>query len=390
MIRPLLFFTLFIGCAFAATAQNILTSEQAVQSALANQQNLKAAQLSVTQQQQLAKGAAGMENPQVILELSPYEPLIVGLQQNISLPQVYRARRALQNDQVLLAQLQLKGSAYDLKRAVRLSYLQLQYLAERERLLAFQDSVYTAIKRSAGRFFEAGQVNKLEELNASVQADRIHNDLLRVRFELAGEREILRFYTGYQDSLRLESIQTYTFAGTVDTIAGNPRLQVLQQQIAIEQRELQVARTALLPEFYAGPLFPTTKDAERPIGFQAGVTIPIWRKQNRSQIAAGQISVDIAQAQRSLEAQRLHARYRQAVAAVNREAQSLRYFNNTALEQAQAIIETSQRLFQAGQLNYIESLRNLSTAFSIQTAHLEAHRAYNEAVIEVNYLNGTL
>ena len=73
-----------------------------------------------------------------------------------------------------------------------------------------------------------------------------------------------------------------------------------------------------------------------------------------------------------------------------RDLQSLRYFNNTALPQAKAIIETSQRLFQGGELNYIESLRNLQNAFAILSNHLETLRSYNEAVIQLNYLNGTL
>ncbi len=91
-----------------------------------------------------------------------------------------------------------------------------------------------------------------------------------------------------------------------------------------------------------------------------------------------------------MEIQRLNARYRQASSNLSRELQSLNYYNTVALLQSRAIIEISQRLFQGGELNYIESLRNLITAFEIQTDYLETHRAYNETVIELNYLNGTL
>jgi outer membrane protein, heavy metal efflux system len=53
-------------------------------------------------------------------------------------------------------------------------------------------------------------------------------------------------------------------------------------------------------------------------------------------------------------------------------------------------MEVSQRLFKGGELNYIESLRNLQTAFDIFLSHLETHRSYSEAVIQLNYLKGTL
>ena len=86
----------------------------------------------------------------------------------------------------------------------------------------------------------------------------------------------------------------------------------------------------------------------------------------------------------------MNADYRQALANYQMEMQSLNYYNSAALTQARAIIETSQRLFKGGELNYIESLRNLQTSFDIFMNHLETLRAYNEAVIQLNYLNGTL
>jgi len=371
-------------------AQRVLAKDDAVNLALNNQRNLKALNLTVQQQQQLLKGTGVLDNPEVTAEVSPFEPLLIGVQQNFSLPGVYRNQKTLQRERIRLAQLQLQGSQYDLKREVCLSFLQLQFYIERVRLLNYQDSIYQAIKTSSKRFFDAGQINKLEELQATSQADGIRNELQRAFADLSAETQIFNFYTGYTDSLIVEPLETYVFVPTNDTALSNIQQQILQQQIAIGQRELQVERSSLLPQFSAGVLFPTTKDYVRPLGYQVGISIPIWRKQNRSRIAAAQTSAEIARAQQELEQQRLAAQYRQTLASYQRELQSLSYFNSTALPQARAIIETSQRLFQGGELNYIESLRNLQTAFDIFTNHLETHRAYNEAVINLAYLNGTL
>jgi outer membrane protein TolC len=381
---------LFVTFHITAYAQRVLTSEDAVNLALNNQRNLKAASLSVQQQQELLRGAAEIQSPQVFGELTPYEPLIVGVQQTLSLPGVYRNRKALQNERIRLAQLQLQGSQYELKREVRLSFLQLQYLTERERLLRYQDSIFQSIKISSKRFFDAGQINKLEELQATSQADQVRNDLTRIQADLAAEKQIFRFYTNLSDSFVVESIQTNVFIPVADTVASNIQQQILRQQIAVSERQLRAERSELLPQFQAGVSFPTTGDYERPVGYQLGITIPIWRKQNRSRIAAAQTGIEITRATQELEQQRLNAQYRQALASYQRELQSLNYFNTTALPQARAIVETSQRLFQGGELNYIESLRNLQMAFDIFFNHADTHRAYNEAVIQLNYLNGTL
>lgn len=372
-------------------AQRVLTKDEAVNLAVNNQRNVRAANLAVTQQQQLLKGSAAIENPQLQFQLSPYdEGSQVGAQQNFSFPSVYRNRRTLQSERIKLAQLQLQGSIYDLKREVGLSYLQLQYLAERTRLLVYQDSIYDAIKISAKRFFEAGQINKLEELQATTQSDAVRNILLRAQIDLEAEKQIFRFYTNYADSIITTPIDTYVFVPLSDSMINNVQQQILQQQILVSQRELGVTKAELLPELQAGVLFPTISEYQRPVGYQFGLTIPVWRNRNRGRIKAAETGIEIAKAQQELEQQRLNAQYRQAFNNYQKEFQGLSYYNNTALIQARAIIETSQRLFQGGQLNYIESLRNLQSAFDIFLNHLENHRAYNAAVIELNYLNGTL
>ena len=373
-----------------STAQRLLTKDDAIQLALNNQRNLKAANLSVQQQQQLLRGVAGLENPQVTAEASPYEPLQIGVQQTFSLPGVYKNRKALQNERIRLAQLQLQGNHYDLKLQVRSSYLQVQFLTEQVRLLNYQDSIYQAIKVSSKRFFDAGQINKLEELQATSQADKIRNELTRMEADLKAEKTIFQFFTAQTDSFTVEPMDQYAFVPLTDTTVSNVQQQILQQQIVINQSQLRVQKSQLSPEITAGVLFPTSKEYERPVGYQVGISVPIWRRQNRSRIEAAKTGVDIATAGLELEQQRLNAQYRQAITSYQRDLQSLRYYNNTALPQARAIIETSQRLFQGGELNYIESLRNLQNAFAIFSDHLETVRTYNEVVIQLNYLNGTL
>jgi outer membrane protein, heavy metal efflux system len=389
MLRYLSLVLLFLQ-PFGSDAQRLITRDESVQLAIGNQRNLRAGSLSVRQQQELLNAAGSLENPEVFVEASPYEAPVVGAAQTFNLPGVNKARKGLQKERIRVAQLQLQGSQYELKKEVQLLYLQLQYLIERERLLRYQDSIYQAIKTASKRFFDAGQINKLEELQATTQADAVRNDLLRVRADLQGETEIFRFYTGYADTLITEPVSIYVFTPIPDTAVLNFRQQILKQELAIGEAALKAERADLLPKVRAGLLFPTSKDYERPIGFELGVSIPIWRSVNRSRVAAAKSGLEIAQAEYELEQQRLAADIRSSVASYRKEMQSLEYYNTVALPQARSIIETSQRLFHGGELNYIESLRNLDMAFDIYFLHLETHRAYNEAVINLNYLNGTL
>lgn len=390
MLRVTLSLFIIICTQVSIKAQRLVSRSEAFELAISNQRNLRPGNLNVVQQEQVLKGSSGFSNPQLQVQASPYEPMVIGVQQSFSLPAVYQNRKELQNERIKFAKLQLAGSQLDLKRAVNTSYFQLQYFTARIKLLTYQDSVYTAIKVAAKRFFDAGQINKLEELQAVSQADRIHNEVVRALTELQSEKQVFSFYTNMNDSFNLEPIDIYPYTALNDTLPNTIQKQLLAQQVAINRRELQLQKAGNLPSITAGLLFPTTKIYERAIGYQVGVGIPIWTRQNKSRIAAAQTGIDISIAQQELANQQLNTDYRQAIYTYRKEQQSLAYFNEIALPQARAIIETSQRLFQGGELNYIESLRNLQMAFQILNDHLETHRALNQSVIELNYLEQTL
>lgn len=60
--RIIVFLTGFIS--FSASAQQVLTEDEAVSKALANNKNIQAASLQVKQQQQLLKSAINLPNPE--------------------------------------------------------------------------------------------------------------------------------------------------------------------------------------------------------------------------------------------------------------------------------------------------------------------------------------
>ena len=146
----------------------------------------------------------------------------------------------------------------------------------------------------------------------------------------------------------------------------------------------------MLPSINAGLLFPATREYENFLGYQAGISIPLWARQTRSRIAAASTGVELAAANQQNALQQLENQYLVNQVNVQKEHASLQYFNTIALRQSAEIIETSRRLFAAGQISYIESLRNITSAFQTQINYLETLRNYNQAVIELNYITGNL
>jgi cobalt-zinc-cadmium resistance protein CzcA len=86
--------------------------------------------------------------------------------------------------------------------------------------------------------------------------------------------------------------------------------------------------------------------------------------------------------------QNLQRDYQLTISNIARTRKSISYYDLTAIKQAEEITETALRLFQAGQVSYIETLRNVITAYQTKLKYLETIRDFNQAVTELRYLTG--
>ncbi len=142
---------------------------------------------------------------------------------------------------------------------------------------------------------------------------------------------------------------------------------------------------------HTGPLFGLENThAEKRQGWRVSLSIPLWYNQNRARIKAAQTGVQLADAQRKRQIQDLNREYNVMLAQLLREQKTLQYYTTVANQQANDITQIAIRLFQAGQMNYIETVRNIITAYETKAKYLETIRNFNQSLIELKYLNGSL
>ncbi|MCY7421627.1 MAG: TolC family protein [Chitinophagaceae bacterium] len=386
-------FILFTSIGFS---QRLFTRQDAINMARTNRINVNPAQLDVQQQRQLLQGSRGFDNPELEYDIDPYDPMSLGILMPIRFPSVYATRHGLQKERIRLSELMLSLNQYEVNRLVQNTYNEVQYLYARINLLQQQDSLYQIIKTAAQRNFEAGQINKLEELFASNEANNVRNDLERSFIELPAQKKALSYILNYREDFIVDSLQPIATGNMllelVDTIPDAIRPQILQQQVVISQQQLKSVKAELLPQITTGPFFGLQKkpDGDKKQGWRIGLSLPLWTNQNRSKIKAAQTGVQLAEAQRTLEIQDLNRQYSTTLAQVLREQKSIQYYTKIANQQAVDITATALRLFGAGQMNYIETVRNIIIAYQTRANYLEAIRNFNQAIIELKYINGTL
>ncbi len=392
--RIIVFLTGFIS--FSASAQQVLTEDEAVSKALANNKNIQAASLQVKQQQQLLKSAINLPNPEFFWE-SPTGNFYTGsITQSFELPTLYSNQYRLQKQQIWVAQKEKQLTEAELKYRVKVLYLEIQYADSLASQLYIQDTLYEKIKLSAIRQFRAGQIDYLQQTFAETQYGEIHNQYQQSLVRASSLKAQLQWFTGIKDPISVEplaiSLSQVQLSLAPDSTAlfANPALQILQQQENVAKQNIALQKSKALPGLAFGYFNQGERDTKWLNRFRVGVTIPLWFGQYKSNINAAKTEQQVIQSKQQGLQQDLSAQTINTNSEMRTNWQSVQYYQQTGLRKAQEVITTSQRFFVSGEIDYISLLRNSNDAYTVYQKYLEAVRNYNLSVINHKYLMGQL
>ncbi len=381
--------------ATGANAQTTLTEQQAVDFALKKSPLLNAATLQVKQQKQLQGTSFNLANPDITLESPTGEFMTVGVLQSFEFPTVYVKQGQLAKQQTLLAEKGKTLTEAEVKQQVKTAYLNLQFANQTLQHLKKQDSIYADIAKAAERQFTVGQIDFVAKTFAATQYGEVHNQYLQAQTDASLAQQQLQLYTGIADSITTipfaKTSNTFLVTGITSdsaTLVRTPFIQYYTQTQSIAKKSLQLERNKALPGFSFGYMNQGLKNTEIPMRLRAGINIPIWFWQYSAAIKAAKTNLQITEQNTLAQQQNLNSKLQQAKSDAMKFQTSLAYYENAGLKQAEDLISASGRMFAAGQTDYIAYLRTLSDAYNIQIKYLETLRAFNQSIININYING--
>ena len=124
--------------------------------------------------------------------------------------------------------------------------------------------------------------------------------------------------------------------------------------------------------------------------FRLGITVPLWFAQYRSNINAAKTAFEISKQKANGLQQQSTVQLLQAQNEFAVTAQALNYYENVGVKKASEIISTARRFFENGENDYIDYLRNINDAYLILLKYPEAIKNYNQTILNIQYLKGTL
>ncbi|MDP4291998.1 MAG: efflux RND transporter permease subunit, partial [Bacteroidota bacterium] len=329
------------------------------------------------------------------------------ISQTFSFPTVYINQSKLADTKVKSNEWQLKGSQLEIATQVKQVYWQLAYLYSLQKLLIYQDSLYSGFQKAAELRSETGETNHLEMITARSQSLEVKNHLRQVNADIGiSSRNLLTLLNTREALCPVDTVlKRLTYIPATDSFAfiQNPALGYQQQQIEVSRIEKELERSRMLPDFNIGLYSQTmigTQDVDdlprtfgrgdRFTGIQAGIAIPIWFVPFTSKIKAAKINENIARINADNYAKSLSGNYHTLLDEYSKYLGSVEYYEKQAIPEADLIIKQSTQSYQGGAMGYLDYVLSLSRALDIKQNYLDALNNYNQTIINIDFIIGKM
>ena len=374
-----------------------LTLDQALQTGLSQSLLTQSGGLEVERQRALSR--TGYDLPRTVADYQvgqisgPLRDHSLNIVQQTALPGLYSAQRRLLEGQVGTAEQRVRQQRRDLTRTIRSTYYELLLSYRRVALLRRQDSLYQRAARAARIRYQTGATNRLEQVSAQARLLELQNRLALV----LTDQEVLRQQLSVLLNQPLPARIDTTAAAVVDlapadtaglTAVTNPLLGLLEQEVEVSRRQTRVEQLRRLPDLRLGYFTQTINQESAFHVVQAGVAVPLLGGVQKGRIQAARIGEQAAETQLRYAAIQLGGQLTGLRRQLSRARASLTYYEQTALPQARLIIDTAEKSFRAGDIDYVEYVVNTEPAWQIRAAHLDQIQRYNELALQLLTLAG--
>jgi heavy metal efflux system protein len=329
------------------------------------------------------------------------------ISQSFAFPSLYINQNKLAKANIRGSELQLQVSQTVIATQVKEVYWQLAYLYSREKLLMYQDSLYTGFLRAAELRAKTGETNKLEMISARSQSLEIKNLLREASSDLAIYRQKLQALLNIRDKVYPADtvLRRIDYSPLPDSVAlaGNPSAGFVNQQVEVSRFEKRVEKNRVVPEFSIGYFSQTMlgdQDVEgmpktfgpgdRFTGIQAGVTIPLWFVPYTAKSKAATLKEQAAKTDAEYFSKSLNGNYRSLLGEYTKYSNSLDYYEKQAIPEADIIIGQATRSYRSGDMDYLDYIINLNHALGIKQNYLEALNNYNQTIISIESITGKI
>lgn len=389
----------------------VINLPQAIQVALDSNLSVKSAKLSVDAQMALRGASVDLPKTTIDGQYGQFNSFTndnsFAVSQSFAFPTLYINKYKLANANIKSSELQHSVSQLEIASQVKKVYWQYVYLISKQKLLAYQDSLYSAFLRAAELRAKSGETNKLEMITARSQSLEIKNTLFQTTadIEIVSRNMMVLLNSNTRMIPAEKELQRINFSINTETVPleNNPSLGYMKHQVEVAHIEKKVEKSQMLPDLNIGYFSQTiigTQEVNgvprnfgqsfRFTGVQAGISVPLWFTPYTSRNKAARINEAIAANNAEEYSKSVSGNYKSLLDEFRKYSSTVDYYEKQAVPEADLIIEQAILSYRAGALDYLDYVTTLNRALAIRQSYLEAIFSYNQTVISLEYITGKI
>jgi cobalt-zinc-cadmium efflux system outer membrane protein len=369
-----------------------LTLDEAMSTALSANRSLAAARLGSAEAKARGDVARQRPNPELLLEEAKDFPRDAA---TLSVPIERGGKR---QRRIQLAAAQAKSGEAELARLtattrnqLRRAYFALSAAQRRAAEAAELQRLAESARDAARARFEAGDVPRLDALQAELTAAQAANEADKARGLMAGARADLNALLARP----LDSpvvVSAGLDAGIVPppdaavrlALASSTELAVLDLGIATQKAQVEVARSETYHDLTAGAGVTHYSPPDFTWGWRASLTIPLpLFNRGRAQVQLEQATLARLEAERTAAAARIRGEVFSAAAAAETQRQALLRFRDEILPRAAAVESMAEDSYRSGQTGLVALLQSLQSVHDLRLQAVQAGTDYQNALADL-------
>jgi heavy metal efflux system protein len=375
--------------------QILLTLNTCIEKAIQNNQNLKISSLEIANNQTLIGTARELPKTNIDVQYGRTQvytgnDVTFSFGQNFALPSLYRANQNFLKGNVLTAEKRANYTKNQLIAEVKNVYYQWLANVQIIRLLSQQDSLYAAAFRAASVRYKTGESNLLEKVSSETRLREIQNRIQMHEANKKGLIEQMKFLLNTTENINLDENVSNEKQLIINelNVLSNPFLGILKQQNEVSKLQISLEKERLKPDFRIGVINQSIEQNYNQNVVQLGVNVPLFKKAQQARISSAKINEQITNQQLQLTESQLESQLNLLKIQYGKSKTSLDYYEKSALPQADLIIKTATKSYQAGEIEYIEFAQNITQAWQIKEMYLSELQGFNQIIINIETIIG--
>jgi outer membrane protein TolC len=343
--------------------------------------------------------ATAYPDPEVMFEeKNPVEDVWMGrIVQKVPFPGKLSKVGEVADAEVRVARLETDRTARDVALQIREAFHELLYVRQARDVIAANRQLLDHLRKVAETAFGGGRATLVDVTKAQSQRAQLEYDAI-----LMDERE-------HTEATRINALLSrepgaplgppvpepsrplaYSLEEIYEIALGSQE-DILSAEARVEQArgEASLMRWERLPDFSVGILKdPIDKEGSDAVGFQVGMTVPLWWGKNQGRVAQAEARAEAARALVRARIDETRALIRDAHFRLGNAERLVRLYRDELLPQAANALELAETWYRQGEGSFSDFLETQSAYYNFQLALVRATADCGKSLARLERLAG--